>query len=94
MLYITIIIVAILIIGCIITCNYFNKIYNSDLYESCSTDAKLDDCKIIAKSIIEKLDIYNEKDEKDKYMYRVTSDEIYTAFKNIEKIASYNTIND
>lgn len=87
MLYVTIIIVAILIVGCIIVCNYFDKIYDPTLYESdLSNEAKLEDCRIIAENIINKIDIYNEKDEKDKYMYHVSDSEIYSALQNIREI--------
>ena len=95
MLYITIIVVAILVAGCIITCNYLNHIYDSDLYESdFSNETKLEDCRIIVENIIDKIDIYNQKDEKDKYMYRVSDSEIYSALQNIRKIVTNFNNND
>lgn len=94
MLYITIIIVAILIIGCIITCNYFYHYYNPNMYaQDCSSDVKLQDCLVIVDNILSRIADYNEADEKDKYMYSVSEKEIESAFNNIKDIIETNNIN-
>ena len=74
---------------------YDSRVYDSDLYESdFSNETKLEDCRIIVENIIDKIDIYNQKDEKDKYMYRVSDSEIYSALQNIRKIVTNFNNND
>lgn len=94
MLYVTIIIVAILIIGCIITCNYFHHYYNSNLYQpDYSSDVKLQDCLVIVDNILSRLADYDEADDEDKYTYRVSDKEIKNTFNNIKEIIETNNIN-
>ena len=94
MLYITIIVVAILIIGCIITCNYFHHYYNPNLFtQDYSSDTKLQDCLVIVDNILYRLDAYDEAEEKDKYKHRVSDEEIRTTFDNIKEIIETNNVN-
>lgn len=94
MLYVTIIVVAILIVGCIIVCNYLNHRYDSNLYDNDYQYAKLQDCKVIVEDIIVRLNDYNNAEEKDKYKFHVSDKEIYNTFENIRRIVGGSTISD
>lgn len=94
MLYATIIVVAILVVGCIITCNYLNHLYDSNLYENDYQYAKLQDCRVIAEDIIIRLNDYNNAEGEEKYKFHVSDKEIYNAFENIRKISSGSTLDD
>ena len=84
MLYVTIIIVAILIIGCIITCSYFNKIYNPSLYNS---EDDLNAINIITKQLLDRYEEYENADEKDKYLFRISDIEFIDNIQNINEIS-------
>ena len=94
MLYVTIIVVAVLIVGCIVACNYLNHLYDSNLYENDYQYTKLQDCNIIAEDIIVRLNDYNNAEGEDKYKFHVSDKEIYNAFENIRRISGGSTLDD
>lgn len=84
MLYVTIIVVSILIIGCIITCSYFNKIYNLSFYNS---EDDLNAINIITKQLLDRYEEYENADEKDKYLFRISDKEFINNIQNINEIS-------
>jgi hypothetical protein len=84
MLYVTIIVVSILIIGCIIACNYLNKVYNPSLYNS---EDDLNAINIITKQLLDRYEEYENADEKDKYLFRISDKEFIDNIQNINEIS-------
>lgn len=91
MICITVIIIAVLTVGCILGYRYLSLTWNSELYKN---DDTLDSINIIADEIINKLQAYIDCKSDDKYKLRVTDDEILTAFNEIYRISNYDSNKD
>ena len=88
---ITVIVIAILVVGCILGYKYLSLTWNPELYKN---DDALDSINIIADEIINKLQAYIDCESDDKYKLRVTDDEILTAFNEIYRISNYDSNKD
>ena len=88
MICITVIIIAILAVGCILGYIYLSLTYNPELYKN---DGTLNSINIIAHEIINRLQDYIDCESDDKYKLRVTDDEILTAFNEIYRISNYDS---
>ena len=91
MICITVIVIAVLAVGCILGYRYLSLTWNSELYKN---DDSLDSINIIADEIINKLQAYIDCESDDKYNLRVTDDEILTAFNEIYRISNYDSNKD
>ena len=88
---ITVIVIAVLAVGCILGYKYLSLTCNPELYKN---DDALDSINIIADEIINKLQAYIDCESDDKYKLRVTDDEILTAFNEIYRISNYDSNKD
>lgn len=86
MICITVIIIAVLAVGCILGYKYLSLTYNPELYKN---DDTLNSINIIAHEIINRIQDYIDCESDDKYKLRVTDDEILTAFNEIYRISNY-----
>ena len=91
MICITVIIIAILAVGCILGYRYLSLTYNPELYKN---DDTLNSINIIAHEIINRIQDYIDCESDDKYKLRVTDDEILTAFNEIYRISNYGSNKD
>ena len=91
MICITIIIIAVLAVGCILGYKYLSLTYNPELYKN---DDTLNSINIIAHEIINRIQDYIDCESDDKYKLRVTDDEILTAFNEIYRISNYGSNKD
>ena len=91
MICITVIIIAVLAVGCILGYKYLSLTYNPELYKN---DDTLNSINIIAHEIINRIQDYIDCESDDKYKLRVTDDEILTAFNEIYRISNYNSNKD
>lgn len=88
MICITVIIIAVLAVGCILGYKYLSLTYNPELYKN---DDTLNSINIIAHEIINRIQDYIDCESDDKYKLRVTDDEILTAFNEIYRISNYDS---
>lgn len=88
MICITVIVIAVLAVGCILGYKYLSLTWNSELYKN---DGTLNSINIIAHEIINRLQDYIDCESDDKYKLRVTDDEILTAFNEIYRISNYDS---
>ena len=86
MICITVIVIAVLAVGCILGYKYLSLTYNPELYKN---DDTLNSINIIAHEIINRIQDYIDCESDDKYKLRVTDDEILTAFNEIYRISNY-----
>ena len=91
MICITVIIIAILAVGCILGYKYLSLTWNPELYKN---DDTLNSINIIAHEIINRIQDYIDCESDDKYKLRVTDDEILTAFNEIYRISNYDSNKD
>jgi hypothetical protein len=84
MLYVTIIIVTILVVVCIITCNYFNKIYNPALY---NFEDDMNAIHIISEGLLNRYEEYKNASEKDSYVFHISEKEFINCIENINNIS-------
>ena len=91
MICITVIIIAILAVGCILGYKYLSLTYNPELYKN---DDTLNSINIIAHEIINRIQDYIDCESDDKYKLRVTDDEILTVFNEIYRISKYGSNKD
>lgn len=91
MICITIIIIAVLAVGCILGYKYLSLTCNPELYKN---DDTLNSINIIAHEIINRIQDYIDCESDDKYKLRVTDDEILTAFNEIYRISNYGSNKD
>ena len=91
MICITVIIIAVLAVGCILGYKYLSLTYNPELYKN---DDTLNSINIIAHEIINRIQDYIDCESDDKYKLRVTDDEILTAFNEIYRISNYDSNKD
>lgn len=91
MICITVIIIAVLAVGCILGYKYLSLTYNPELYKN---DDTLNSINIIAHEIINRIQDYIDCESDDKYKLRVTDDEILTAFNEIYRISNYGSNKD
>lgn len=91
MICITVIVIAILAVGCILGYKYLSLTYNPELYKN---DDTLNSINIIAHEIINRIQDYIDCESDDKYKLRVTDDEILTAFNEIYRISNYDSNKD
>lgn len=91
MICITVIIIAVLAVGCILGYKYLSLTYNPELYKN---DDTLNSINIIAHEIINRIQDYIDCESNDKYKLRVTDDEILTAFNEIYRISNYGSNKD
>lgn len=91
MICITVIIIAVLAVGCILGYKYLSLTYNPELYKN---DDTLNSINIIAHEIINRIQDYIDCESDDKYKLRVTDDEIFTAFNEIYRISNYGSNKD
>lgn len=91
MICITVIIIAVLAVGCILGYKYLSLTYNPELYKN---DDTLNSINIIAHEIINRIQNYIDCESDDKYKLRVTDDEILTAFNEIYRISNYGSNKD
>lgn len=85
MLYVTIIVVAILVVVCILGYKYINDTHNPNLY---NTEDNLFSINVIANSMYDRYLKYKEADDKEKYMYRIADDEIISFIENVIHISN------
>lgn len=88
MICITVIVMAILAVGCILGYKYLSLTWNPELYKN---DGTLNSINIIAHEMINRLQDYIDCESDDKYKLRVTDDEILTAFNEIYRISNYDS---
>ena len=88
MICITVIVIAVLAVGCILGYKYLSLTYNPELYKN---DDTLNSINIIAHEIINRIQDYIDCESNDKYKLRVTDDEILTAFNEIYRISNYDS---
>ena len=86
MICITVIVIAVLAVGCILGYKYLSLTWNPELYKN---DDTLNSINIIAHEIINRIQDYIDCESDDKYKLRVTDDEILTAFNEIYRISNY-----
>lgn len=86
MICITVIVIAVLAVGCILGYKYLSLTCNPELYKN---DDTLNSINIIAHEIINRIQDYIDCESDDKYKLRVTDDEILTAFNEIYRISNY-----
>ena len=91
MICITVIVIAVLAVGCILGYKYLSLTYNPELYKN---DDTLNSINIIAHEIINRIQDYIDCESDDKYKLRVTDDEILTAFNEIYRISNYGSNKD
>lgn len=91
MICITVIVIAVLAVGCILGYKYLSLTCNPELYKN---DDTLNSINIIAHEIINRLQDYIDCESDDKYKLRVTDDEILTAFNEIYRISKYGSNKD
>lgn len=91
MICITVIVIAILAVGCILGYKYLSLTFNPELYKN---DDTLNSINIIAHEIINRIQDYIDCESDDKYKLRVTDDEILTAFNEIYRISNYGSNKD
>ena len=91
MICITVIIIAVLAVGCILGYKYLSLTCNPELYKN---DDTLNSINIIAHEIINRIQDYIDCESDDKYKLRVTDDEILTAFNEIYRISNYDSNKD
>ena len=91
MICITVIVIAILAVGCILGYKYLSLTCNPELYKN---DDTLNSINIIAHEIINRIQDYIDCESDDKYKLRVTDDEILTAFNEIYRISNYGSNKD
>lgn len=91
MICITIIVIAVLAVGCILGYKYLSLTYNPELYKN---DDTLNSINIIAHEIINRIQDYIDCESDDKYKLRVTDNEILTAFNEIYRISNYGSNKD
>ena len=88
MICITVIVIAVLAVGCILGYKYLSLTCNPELYKN---DDTLNSINIIAHEIINRIQDYIDCESDDKYKLRVTDDEILTAFNEIYRISNYDS---
>lgn len=88
MICITVIVIAVLAVGCILGYRYLSLTCNPELYKN---DDTLNSINIIAHEIINRIQDYIDCESDDKYKLRVTDDEILTAFNEIYRISNYDS---
>ena len=91
MICITVIVIAVLAVGCILGYKYLSLTCNPELYKN---DDTLNAINIVAHEIINRIQDYIDCESDDKYKLRVTDDEILTAFNEIYKISNYGSNKD
>lgn len=91
MICITVIVIAVLAVGCILGYKYLSLTCNPELYKN---DDTLNSINIIAHEIINRIQDYIDCESDDKYKLRVTDDEILTAFNEIYRISNYGSNKD
>ena len=91
MICITVIVIAVLAVGCILGYKYLSLTCNPELYKN---DDTLNSINIVAHEIINRIQDYIDCESDDKYKLRVTDDEILTAFNEIYRISNYGSNKD
>lgn len=84
MICITIILVALIAAGCILGCKYFQDISGSEA----AMDTQLDDISIIIGKAKERHEKYMFDDEKDKYIFKHTDNELLDIFDEVYRIST------
>ena len=86
MICITVMVVAVLAVGCILGYRYLSLTWNPELYKN---DDALASINTIADEIINRIQAYNDCESDDKYRLKVSDDDILTAFNEIYRISGY-----